>query len=217
MPGAQLARQWKILQILESRKNGLSAVEVAHELDIPLRTVYRDLESIQEAGFPLYTEKVDKNSHWILMDGFKSGFPLPLTATELMSLHISRDILNIFDGTAFQESIESLFKKVKASLPSETIKYLESVSSTLKIGFGQTKDFRAIKETISTLSDATARRRRIQMRYEAMSTGHETQRIVDPVPSLGYERVFLSHRILSHQTRRSHFCHGSYQGFQRSR
>lgn len=180
MRGAQLARQWKILRLLESRKQGISVSEISAQIQSPSRTIYRDLEAIQEAGFPVYSERADKNSYWRMMDGFQTGLPLPLTTTELMSLHMSRDILNIFEGTVFQESIQAFLTKVKASLAPETINYLESISSTLKVGFGQPKDLSSIKETISKLSDATARRHRLEIHYEALSTGQETTRTVDP-------------------------------------
>ena len=113
----QLARQWKILRLLESRKRGLTVAELSSELDVPPRTAYRDLEAIQEAGFPVYTEREGRSSYWRLVDGFTSSLPLPFTVTELMALHMSRDIFRVFDGTVFQESIESLFDKVETALP----------------------------------------------------------------------------------------------------
>ncbi len=93
MRGTQLARQWKILRLLESRKRVLTVAELSGELDVPPRTLYRDLEAIQEAGYPLYTEREGRSSYWRLVDGFESSLPLPFTVTELMALHMSRDIL----------------------------------------------------------------------------------------------------------------------------
>jgi predicted DNA-binding transcriptional regulator YafY len=145
MRGTQLARQWRIIKMIESRKMGISGIELAHELEAPLRTVYRDLEAIQEAGFPIYNEKVGKNSYWKLVDRFKKDLPLPLTATELMALHMSRDLLSIFEGTIFHESIQSLFDKVRAVLSPETLRYLENISGRLKIGFASCKDLTACK------------------------------------------------------------------------
>ncbi len=180
MRGEQLARQWKILRLMESRKRGISVAEISSDLEVPVRTVYRDLEAIQEAGFPLLTDKIDKKSYWQLMEGFKASFPLPLTTTELMSLHMSRDILRIFEGTVFQESIESLFAKVKASLPDETIRYIDNISARLKVGFGPPKEYQSFREIISTISDATAQRRQVEILYTALSTGRDTMRCVDP-------------------------------------
>lgn len=180
MRGEQLARQWKILRLLESRKRGISVAEISCDLEVPVRTVYRDLEAIQEAGFPLYTDKIEGRSYWKLMDGFKASLPLPLTTTELMSLHMSRDILRVFEGTVFQESIESLFAKVKASLPPETIRYLDNVSARVRVGFGAGKDYTALRDIVGQLSDATAKRSQVEILYSALSTGNETRRLVDP-------------------------------------
>jgi predicted DNA-binding transcriptional regulator YafY len=54
MRGEQLARQWRILRTLESRKTGATVADLAQEQDCHPRTVWRDLTAIQEAGFPLY-------------------------------------------------------------------------------------------------------------------------------------------------------------------
>ena len=111
MRGTQLARQWKILRLIEARKRGLTARELADKLNADLRSIYRDLAALHDAGFPLYNAKEERSSFWRMSEGFKSGLPLPFTRTELMALHMSRDILKVFDGTVFQASIESLFAK----------------------------------------------------------------------------------------------------------
>ena len=54
--GDQLGRQWKIIQSLISSRRGKSAAELAQGLDCNPRTVYRDLEALQVAGFPIYTD-----------------------------------------------------------------------------------------------------------------------------------------------------------------
>jgi predicted DNA-binding transcriptional regulator YafY len=180
MRGTQLARQWKIIRMAEFRRKGVTATELAVELGVPLRTVYRDLDAIQDAGFPIYTEKVNKSSYWKLVDAFKKDFPLPLTVTELMALHMSRSLLSIFEGTIFHDSIEGLFNKVKAVLSPETLRYLENISGRLNVQFGPCKDFAGFREVIQSISEATAKRKRVEIRYAAVSSGRETVRKVDP-------------------------------------
>jgi predicted DNA-binding transcriptional regulator YafY len=180
MRGGQVARQWRVIRILESRKRGMTGVELAAELEVPLRTVYRDLEALQEAGFPIFTENVGRNSYWKLVDTFKKDLPIPLTVTELMALHMSRNLLGVFEGTFFHDSIESLFSKVKAILSPETIRYLENVSGRLGVGFLSCKDLSACKEAIRAVSEATAKRRRVEMVYNAVSSGSQTLRKIDP-------------------------------------
>jgi predicted DNA-binding transcriptional regulator YafY len=48
----------QILKKLTSR-TGKSAADLAEEMEANPRTVYRDLEALQVAGFPIYTDRVD--------------------------------------------------------------------------------------------------------------------------------------------------------------
>ena len=57
MRGDQIVRQWKIIQFMETRRYGISVAELAEELESQPRTIYRDLEALYDAGFPLYNDK----------------------------------------------------------------------------------------------------------------------------------------------------------------
>ncbi len=180
MRGTQIARQWKILCLVESHKRGLTVRELASKVEADLRTVYRDLEALQAAGFPLLTESAGRGSRWRMLEGFKSSLPLPFTMTELAALHMSRDLMRVFQGTVFYDSIEELFDKIKVSLPPEIMRYLSAISANLKIGFGPAKNYASFKDHISQISNATAAMRCVQIQYRAASTGKVTARTVDP-------------------------------------
>jgi len=169
-----------LIRLIESRTQGISAAELARELEVPLRTVYRDLEAIQDAGFPLYSERDGAGSSWRLLDTFKKHFPLPLTPTELMALYVSCDMLSALDGTFFHDSIVSVLKKVKASLTPETLKCLDAITGKLTVNFGPARIFPGLKATIQTVSEAIMKRQRIEIIYRAASTAKVTQRKVDP-------------------------------------
>ncbi|WP_419656527.1 hypothetical protein Dvar_56190 [Desulfosarcina variabilis str. Montpellier] len=64
MRGDQLSRQWRVLRRLEVSRHGLTAAEVAEEGNVSLRTAYRDMDDLQLAGFPIYTEKEGKTTRW---------------------------------------------------------------------------------------------------------------------------------------------------------
>ena len=88
--GDQLARQWRIIRSLIASRMGKSAANLANELEYGVRTIYRDLEALQVAGFPLYTEKVGGKSLWSVLDTEKHQLPIPFTLPELMALNFSR-------------------------------------------------------------------------------------------------------------------------------
>ena len=94
--GDQIGRQWRIIQTLIASRRGKSAVELASELECHPRTVYRDLEALQVAGFPIYTDRVEGKNLWSLLETMKHQIPVPFSLTELMALYFSTGMLRIF-------------------------------------------------------------------------------------------------------------------------
>lgn len=116
MRGTQVARQWCIIRLLESGTRGLTAQQIASELEEDIRTIYRDLEALQAAGFPLYTDRDGKSSRWKMLTGKKSELRIPFTALESIFLHMSSEHLCCLQGTIFHDGIKSVMKKVRSAL-----------------------------------------------------------------------------------------------------
>ena len=178
--GDQLGRQWKIIQVLIASRRGKSAADLSDELDCSPRTLYRDLQALQIAGFPIYTERVNGKSLWSLLDTVKHQIPIPFNLTELMALYFSRDMLKVFKETVFYDSLESLFEKVKTTLPPESRKYLENVEQTLQMGIKPYKEYGKFKGILNQVNDAAVNRRTIEIVYFTMSRKKETRRRLDP-------------------------------------
>jgi len=177
--GDQLGRQWKIIQTLLT-SSGKSAAELAAELDIHPRTVYRDLMALQTAGFPIYTERTDGKSLWSLLDTMKHHIPVPFTLPELMALYFGSTMLKVFKGTFFYDSLETLSQKIKSTLPPESIKYLKSVEQTMQMGIRPYKDYAKFRGILKQVNEAAAARKTIEIVYYTMSRKKETRRSVDP-------------------------------------
>jgi predicted DNA-binding transcriptional regulator YafY len=178
--GDQLGRQWRIIQTLISSRRGKSAYELATELECNPRTVYRDLEALQLAGFPIYTTRSDGRNLWSLLDSVKHQMPVPFTLTELMALYFGRDMLKVFRNTAFYESLESLFRKIKATLPPESIRYLDKTEQTLRFSIKPYKDYGRFKEILNRVNEAAVSRRSVEIVYYTMGRKKETLRRVNP-------------------------------------
>jgi len=48
MRGDQLARQWRVIRAIEASPNGLTVAEIARREGTGIRTIYRDLEALQD-------------------------------------------------------------------------------------------------------------------------------------------------------------------------
>ena len=57
MRNAEVIRQWKILKTIETGRY-TSSQKLAEAYDVTERTIRRDIEALQEAGFPLYDDRV---------------------------------------------------------------------------------------------------------------------------------------------------------------
>jgi predicted DNA-binding transcriptional regulator YafY len=178
--GDQLARQWKIFQTLVTSRYGKSVADLAKNLDCHQRTVYRDLNALEAAGFPIYTETSNGKNIWCLLDSAKNPMPVPFSLPELMALYFGSDVLKILKGTVFYDSLESLLKKVKSSIPPESEKYLSLVEKNLHTRPGPSKNYGRFKNVIEQISEAVLNRRVVEITYYAISSKKETKRKVEP-------------------------------------
>ena len=179
----QVTRQWYLLLKLESTR-GATLQELVDGLpeDFPKnpRTVRRDLEALEAAGFPLTTDRVDGGTRWKLVDGFRNIPALGFSPTELMSLIFSRNLLKPLEGTEMQASLSSALNKAATALPPEGHQYVREMEKVFSVGLGPHKSYRQHQETIDRISQAVSHARTTQIRYYSASRNTTTRREVDP-------------------------------------
>ncbi len=175
----QSTRQWKILQMLLSSKYGKTAAELEAEIDCKQRTLYRDLEALQEAGFPVTNYNMDGKKTWALLENAKQ-IPIPFSLTELMALYFSHDMLKNLHDTVFYDSLESLFQKIKTTLPKHSLEFLDSVQHALQVSPKHSKDYGKFRQTIDILNEAAISHISVEMVYFTMHSRKQNRRKVDP-------------------------------------
>lgn len=178
--GDQLSRQWKIIQALIAASGGRTAAELAAGLGCSVRTVYRDLEALQSAGFPLYTEMAPGRCCWAVLEPCRQSMPLPCSLPELMALCFSRTMLQPLRNTIFAESLDSLFEKITAMLPPESLRFLQTVQETIAVGTKQYKDYSAHHDHIARIYEGALSRHRLRLIYCGLNRGQPTSRTIDP-------------------------------------
>jgi predicted DNA-binding transcriptional regulator YafY len=188
--GDQLARQWRILQSLIASRRGKSAADLARELEYHWRTVYRDLEALQLAGFPIFSDRVEGKNRWSILDSVRHNIPIPLNLTELMALYFSRGLMTVLKDTVFYESLESFFRKIKATLPAEAFGYLERIEESLEVGAKPYKHYEQLRDSIDRISEATVNRKIIEIDYFSMSRKEKTRRKVAPYKIWFFDGAF---------------------------
>jgi len=188
--GDQLARQWKIIQTLISSRIGKAVSELAQDLRCHSRTVYRDLEALQAAGFPVYTDRVGGKNIWSLLETAKHSIPIPFSLPELMALYFSRGMMGVLKDTVFYDSLVSLFEKIKTTLPDEYITYLGQVEKSLEVRSKPHKQYAQMRSVIEKVSEAAIHRNYIEIDYYTMSRKTKTRRKVAPYKIWFFDGTF---------------------------
>jgi predicted DNA-binding transcriptional regulator YafY len=178
--GDQLGRQWIIIQRLLTARDGVAVRELAAALDCHRRTVYRDLEALQVAGFPLYTDETDAGTRWKMLDTGRRQMPLPLDLSELMALFFSRRVLASAQGGLFSTAVESMFEKVKSLLPPDTHALLEQFGSRIAVRESTPAPGERSASIIAAVNAALDAGRCLDVVYRGRLRSGATRRTVSP-------------------------------------
>ena len=123
-----LVRQWILLREISSRHFGLTIKEMASDHGVSQRTIRRDLVTLQRVGFFLEERESDHGrKHWRL--GATASAPLlSFTWDEAIALFLARRHLEPLAGTHLWESAQRAFRKIRATLSDQSVRYLEKMA-----------------------------------------------------------------------------------------
>ncbi len=208
---AEVIRQWTILKELEASRRA-TIDGLAAQTGVTTRTIRRDLEALQEAGFPLFDETHDGKKYWTLeQKAFKRLDDTAFTLAELSALYFSRTLVECLSGTPFERDVRSAFDKLSAALTPGMRQLLDRMPLVMqaKAEPGAHAAAPRTKE-VAQLIEATVDHRRITMRYHSFSSNREKTYALDPyrlifgqgglyvigfVPEYGALRTFAVDRI----------------------
>ena len=169
----QLIRQHKILQVLERLRFGATLEElrdtVVEELGLTSlhpRSIRRDLEALVAAGMPLVDEESARGRVWKLSRTDKGLHKIQITASELIALSMSRDLMLPLVGTQFWIGIESFWNKVREQLPDAVWEHYERYRKTLYILGLPTKTYEKHQGMLKTINRAIQEHRHLEIEYQ---------------------------------------------------
>lgn len=168
--------------LLQSRRV-IRAQDIAEHFGLSIRTVYRDLRALEEAGVPLAAEAGEGYS---LVPGYHLP-PVMFTHEEASALFIGGEFVAHFTDASLQKHIQSALLKIRAALPEDKQDYLERLQEVTAIHV-QTpllqNGFR--DDVLATLQAALVQRRVLAMEYFANHRDSFTTRQVEPLALLYY-------------------------------
>jgi predicted DNA-binding transcriptional regulator YafY len=197
-------RLLQVLLLLQSRGR-MTADELASELEVSPRTIYRDVEALSSAGVPIYADRGPAGGYQ-LVDGYRTRLT-GLTTDEAQSLFLA-GLPGPAEELGLKEFAAAAQLKLLAALPTELRDRAEQIRQRFHLDTPTWFRGDEPTEHLATIADAVWEQRRVRMTYQRW--GNQTvEREVDPYGLVlkagtwyfvGSGRTYRVSRVLSLQS-----------------
>lgn len=179
---AEMIRQWRVLQDLESARYGQTIEELAGSAGVSTRTIRRDLAALEEAGFPLTSTEGAGAHRWSLMRPVTPDLKQTFTVAELSALYFSRTLIECLAGTPFHGDLKRAFDKLQDALSPRMRAFFDRLPSFIGSKVEPNVKLRdnETQALIARLLQATLDQRRVQMAYHSFKSRKVKDYVVDP-------------------------------------
>ena len=125
------SRLFAIAEALRARRTGVTASELASRFGVTLRTIYRDLESLQDAGMPIRADR-GRGGGYALDKSYQLP-PVNFTAREAALLVALARMAVTQRLIPFEDAIERAADKVRAALSTSAQRELLGLVGELQL------------------------------------------------------------------------------------
>jgi len=182
MPVRRADRLFDIIQALRVAKAPLTAAQLAAELEVTVRTIYRDVATLQARRVPI---EGAAGIGYVLRRGFDLP-PLMFTTEEVDAIAVGAEHVRRLRDPALQDAAASVLAKIAAVLPPAT--RAEAASAPFYVSEGSAEV--PVGIDLSEIRSAIRDRRKLRLTY-ADGEGRQTRRTVWPIALAYYVDVTL--------------------------
>jgi predicted DNA-binding transcriptional regulator YafY len=181
MRNAEVIRQWQILREIESRRAGVTIHDLARLVKVTTRTIRRDLQALQEAGFAIFDEGSEhETKRWRLEAQPFRFVQEGLTVADVAALYLSRSLVDGLSGWPLSDELRAAFDKIEKSLNPRMREFLATLPQVISAKAAPGGTTGRVVDVTRRLLDATRERREVEMRYFSASSNRAKTYRVQP-------------------------------------
>jgi predicted DNA-binding transcriptional regulator YafY len=169
----RLSRLTAMITLLQTRKL-ITATEISKKYNISIRTVYRDIKALEEAGIPICTEE---GKGYFLMEGFRLP-PVMFTEKEANALITAQQLVSKNKDASFIEDFSEAINKIKSVLRNKTKDKADLLSN--RIVFRQNIENKRTSSYLSQFQMALTNFNLVEIQYHVPDKNETTSRILEP-------------------------------------
>jgi len=183
MPLRRADRLFDILRILRAAKQPVTAASIADELEVTVRTVYRDIATLQARRIPI---EGAAGLGYVLRRGFEVP-PLMFTVDEAEAIAVGVRMLARTGDPGLQKAAASVLSKVTLVVPDPLREYLSTAPVYVSKNGAPVP---ALRDLPTTIRRAIRDARKMRITY-CDETGRETRRVIQPFAVAYYVEATL--------------------------
>ncbi len=169
------SRLLSIMMLLQA-KGRMSAESLAEELEVSVRTIYRDIDQLSAAGVPVYAD-IGRNGGFALLDGWRTRLT-GLTAPEARAMFLS-GLPGPASELGLGDEVAAAELKLLAALPADWQAEATRMSSRFHLDPKGWFSTGPRPGHLRAVAEAVWSERRIAIRYDSWT--QVSERVVDPL------------------------------------
>ena len=173
----QIVRILSVAKALAAARRGISLKVLAARHGWSWRSVYRDVQALEDAGFPV--EREDDGRHR-MMAGWSTPSLPGIEADEVLALYSMRALAGTWRATALGRPLDRLWMKLTSTSTGQGALLPVTREPWFAVRSPVAIDYRAYHKIIEVFDKAARERLAVSCRYRALSTGEITARTIEP-------------------------------------
>ncbi|WP_294680129.1 YafY family protein [uncultured Fluviicola sp.] len=171
-------RLFGIVTLLQSRKF-VSAERISEKFEISVRTVYRDIKAIGEAGIPVSFEP---NKGYFIIPGYFTP-PVSFTLEEANALLLSQSLIGGFGDRSIQATFDNAITKIRSVLKQVDKEKIAILDESIKLQLPERLTFEF--EYLAQIQHAITEQTQIKITYQSLKD-ERLERTIEPIGLVFY-------------------------------
>lgn len=181
---SQLPRLISILTMLKSKRL-VTGRQIAKKFDVSLRTIYRDIKKLEEAGVPVITVE---GKGYSIMDGYNVT-PVQFQQEEVNALITAEKIIAKSKNESLITNFGNALEKIKATFRRNLQTKSELLDARMHVFSSRNESFHST--ALSTMQLAMTDFRMVKMKYQKLDSEEVSEREIEPTAIYSYDEKWI--------------------------